>query len=115
MSASTLGARVRSWFHRCLQLIVALIFNLKPFLPENKEMCPSGLDAATDSGLATFDRFMDLPPELRILVYGFYFGDEAIRAKGQRQTKHATTLLLANRKVHNEASVVRKKICERVA
>ncbi|KXT18576.1 hypothetical protein AC579_9792 [Pseudocercospora musae] len=38
-----------------------------------KEILIERLEAADDS--LTFDRFLDLPPELRLEVYGFYFSD----------------------------------------
>lgn len=59
----------------------------------------------------TFTRFLEIPGELRNLVYEFYFSDPniTIGAKSHPQSKHGTALLFTNKQVHNEASVIMYK------
>ncbi|TKA64063.1 hypothetical protein B0A55_09818 [Friedmanniomyces simplex] len=53
-----------------------------------------------------FHRFLDLPLELREIVYALYFDEAKIAVKGEPCTKHATSILSVSRQLHNEASAV---------
>ena len=67
----------------------------------------NGLEETFDKMRLTHDcfQFLDLPPELREMVYGHYFNDSSVilGPKGQPRTKHADGLLWVSRQVHLEA------------
>ena len=60
--------------------------------------------------LSHIPQFLQLPAELRNLVYTFYFkGANVTGAKPQRQTRHATALLFVSRQIHTEAADIMYK------
>ncbi|CZT20612.1 uncharacterized protein RCC_06470 [Ramularia collo-cygni] len=58
----------------------------------------------TADELATFDRFLDLPAELRLLVYGFHFDDFEMRA-------NCTDKILSHRELTYPATPAIAQVC----